>query len=446
MPRYADRSLAEKGFRLSLILLLFSLAAFSKVGPAVGQREEFRGEEGLELPLIEDVDERIRRREEEERERKPVKSKKKYPYDVIDAETTYRYGYDDNVFRSSSIPVPGDPKVLRHQGSEYQEGWFDFEFDRYYSLGTKLSIDYFYKGEFFEEFRSKERQRNTLRLQWQERLDKGEYLRAGIRESRRLATAHNRFGEKLKTDIDYYRTDLYLEYEFDLNDIDEIELEYRFVNYDYDEYPGDLSDDWHENRISIDWDRELTQDTTLNFFARNKWRSYREEYARRGVDGERIPGTLRRQGNLEFGVGIEKVFRPGFEVDLEVSYEDLADDYQDYYSYGGLNFRFDLEYPITEKLRFEADGRIYKRDFDNRRFLASRQPNPFPPPSRLDPFIELYEDYLVRLGLFYEYSDKLELGLGWRHRWYRVSDPTEAFRENRVFFQVRYYFKKVSSL
>ncbi|MCA9431129.1 MAG: hypothetical protein KC940_11530, partial [Candidatus Omnitrophica bacterium] len=90
MPRYADRSLAEKGFRLSLILLLFSLAAFSKVGPAVGQREEFRGEEGLELPLIEDVDERIRRREEEERERKPVKKKKKYPYDVIDAETTYR--------------------------------------------------------------------------------------------------------------------------------------------------------------------------------------------------------------------------------------------------------------------------------------------------------------------------------------------------------------------
>jgi hypothetical protein len=394
-------------------------------------------EGGMELPLL----------EEKQPKKKKVKKKKvvkktHYPYEKYELKAGMDYGWNDNVFQSSDIYIPKTGERLKPQGDQFRRPKLSFSWDKYLSKIDKFSLDYDYSGKFYNDLSLEDKEHHTLRLEWRKKVADKSYVTVGAREKRRLNAPTDRFGKKLKSDLDYYRTDLYAEYEWQLIKDHTLNLEYRFVNKDYDEYPGPnvQSIDWREHRLRAELVRDYGFKVKAKAWYERRWRDYPEKLAR-NFEGTKISSVERSLMRDLAGVRIERPLSKTIFFGMEIEYDQVTDPYQGYYSYHGINYRADLEWQISEKWKVEIDGKLYQRDYDKRKFLASRVANPIPPPTHLDPFIDLYEDYRFKVLLTYACTDRLELTGGYYYRWYHVNDPTEEFRENQIYFGVSYAFR-----
>lgn len=391
---------------------------------------------GLELPLL-----------KEEKPKKTSRKKKKktstrYPYDLFDLDLGFQWGHDDNVFRSADIFIPETPEAIRPQADDFTRTEIDFEWDHYFSRDDKLSLDYTYTVGSYDELELADEERHLARLEWRHRLRPKEYVTLGLRESRLLQTSTNRFGEPLDSDPDYFRTDLYWKYELDVIQDHQVEFEYRFVHWNYDEIsdPEKRSDDWREHRLRAEVEREFGPNTEGSIWMEGRWRDYREELARNS-GGDRIESEGRSARRTLLGVRVEHPLGDSVDLGLEVEYDQLTDPFENYYSYNGFNYRVDFEWRFCQRWTLEGDARLYDRDYDKRLFLASHVPNPEGRPKFLDPPYDLYESYRVRMLLKYACTENLEFFGGWIHRWHHVNDPTEEYRENQFYLGLTYSFR-----
>jgi hypothetical protein len=397
-------------------------------------------EGGLELPLLEEAKPKKKKVKKKKTAKKTRKSR--YPYDKFEIEFGYRYGWDSNVFDSADIDIPERQEVLEPQADEFQRPSLDFSWDRYLSKTDKFSLDYDYYGKFYEDLPLGDLEKHALRLEWRHRLRKNEYITAGFREWRKYNAGTDRWGNHLSSDLDYYRTDLYLQYQVDPFPNHTLELEYRLVNKDYDETqdPTDQSLDYQEHRFRVELERRFPQDIKGFLWLEERWRDYEEKYARDDM-GTKVTGVTRDQERELAGVRLESALSQCLDAGVEIEYDRLTDLYRGYYSYEGINYRGDIEWKINPRLTLELEGKLYDRDYGERRFLASRLPAPGYSSKHLDPLITYYEDYRFKVELTYACTDRLDLTGSFYHRWYHVNDPTEEYRETQIYLGMVYYLK-----
>jgi hypothetical protein len=400
------------------------------LNPAVNDNEG-----GMELPLLQES----KPKKISKKVKKKVK-KTRYPYSKHEFELDLRRGWDNNVFRSADIYLNRTREDLEPQSDSFARYRLDYSWDKYLSKNDKFSLDYYYYGKFYDDLEQADTQKHSLRLEWRKRIADKQYVIAGVREWRRFNVATDRFGNELKSDLDYFRTDLYLEYQLEPLPEHTLQLEYRFVNKDYDETrdPTDQSIDWREHRFITEIERDYGNHITASAWIEERWRDYSEKLARDDL-GDKIEGVLRSQRRDLAGLRVERPLCRTAMLGIEVEYDKLTDPYRGYYSYQGLNYRADVEWHLSPRLVLEIEGKLYQRDHDKRRFLASYMPNPFPPPKHLDPLITLYEDYRLKGNLTFLYSERLELYCGLYHRWYHVNDPTEEFQDTQIYAGLKYY-------
>jgi hypothetical protein len=328
---------------------------------------------------------------------------------------------------------------LEPQSDFFSKYHLEYSWDKYFSKNDKLSLDYDYYGKFYDDLEQADTQKHSLQLEWRKRIADKQYITVGVRERRRFNIATDRFGAELKSDLDYFRTDLYLEYQLEPLPEHTLQVEYRFVNKDYDETrdPTDQSIDWREHRFIAEIERDFGNQVKAIAWFEERWRDYPEKLARDDL-GDKVTGIQRSLRRELAGLRVERPICRTAELGIEIEYDQLTDPYRGYYSYQGLNYRTDLEWYLSPRLVLDLEGKLYQRDYRKQRFLASYLPNPFPPPKHLDPLITLYEDYRLKGELTFFYSNRLELYCGLYHRWYHLNDPTEEFQDTQIYAGLKY--------